>query len=337
MAKRTINNIKLGIFVLAGLLVLIFALYMIGKDTNLFGKNYILKARFENVQGLTVGNNIRYAGIQVGTVKKVKILSDTLIEVTMLIAERMEPFIRKNDVVSIGTDGLMGNKLINITPARDGSPQAKENDILVTKRIASTEEMMETLNRTNMNLALISEDIKQTVQRINNSTALWKIMNEPTLPDNLKASLVNVRKATAGTNDLVMDLQTIIKDIKNGKGSLGAILTDTLIAYNLNEAVAKIQLVGDNANQLANELTTLTQNVKQDMNNGKGIVNSLLKDSSVVIKLNTSLTNIEQGTAAFNENMEALKHNFLLRGYFRRQEKQKKKDEEKLNKSVSRE
>jgi phospholipid/cholesterol/gamma-HCH transport system substrate-binding protein len=97
MATKKINNIKLGLFVLAGLLLLILGLYMIGRDSNLFGRNFELRARFENVQGLTPGNNIRYSGIQVGTVKKVKIISDTLIEVTMLIDEKMKSFIHKND------------------------------------------------------------------------------------------------------------------------------------------------------------------------------------------------------------------------------------------------
>ncbi|MDP4261302.1 MAG: MlaD family protein [Bacteroidota bacterium] len=335
MAKRTFNNIKLGIFVLAGLVLLIFALYMIGRDANLFGSNFVLKARFENVQGLTAGNNIRYAGIQVGTVRRVKILNDTLIEVTLLIEERMKPFIHKNDIVSIGTDGLMGNKLINIVPAKDGSPPVKEDDILATKKTVGTEEMMETLNKTNLNLVLISEDIKNTIRRINSSNALWKILDEPTLPDNLRTSMANIQKTTAEANEVVIGLHSIINDVKNGKGSLGAILTDTSIASNLNDAVAKIQRVGDNANQLADELTNLTRQVKQDVNNGKGTVNALLKDSSLVIKLNSSLVNIEQGTAGFNQVMEALKHNFLLRGYFRKLEKEKKKEEASINKTVS--
>lgn len=327
MANRAVNNIKLGIFILAGLLLLILALYMLGRNSNLFGRNYELKARFDNVQGLTAGNNVRYSGIQVGTVKKVKILNDTLIEITMLIEEKMKAFIHKNDIVSIGTDGLVGNKLINITPAKDNSPLSGEGDILVTKRGAGTDEMLETLDKTNKNLVIISEDIKQTVQRINNSRAIWKILDEPTLPENLKTSMANIKNASGKADELITGLYSIITDIKNGKGSLGAILTDTAIAHNLSEAIAKIQVVGDNANQLANELSILTQNVKQDINSGKGIVNALLKDSTLTDKVNRSLFNIEQGTASFNQNMEALKHNFLLRGYFRRQEKQKKKEQ----------
>ena len=104
MAKKAVNNVKLGIFVLAGLLVMIISLYMIGRDTNLFGKNYTLRARFENVQGLQSGNNIRYSGIQVGTVKKVKFLNDTVIEVTMLIDLKMKQYIHKNDLVTMSTE-----------------------------------------------------------------------------------------------------------------------------------------------------------------------------------------------------------------------------------------
>src|SRR5574339_214522 len=111
MAKQMVNNIKLGVFVMAGLLFLILLLYMIGKNKNLFGSNFILKARFENVQGLQTGNNVRYAGIESGTVKKITILNDTVVEVVMVIDDKMKSIIRKNAIVSIGTDGFVGNKV----------------------------------------------------------------------------------------------------------------------------------------------------------------------------------------------------------------------------------
>src|SRR5665647_546677 len=118
MAKRIINNVKLGSFVLAGLICLVLLLYMIGKNRNLFGNNYVLKTRFENVQGLIAGNNVRFSGIQAGTVKSIKILNDTVIEVTMIIEKKMQSIIRKNAITSIGTEGVVGNKVVNIVPAR---------------------------------------------------------------------------------------------------------------------------------------------------------------------------------------------------------------------------
>jgi phospholipid/cholesterol/gamma-HCH transport system substrate-binding protein len=324
MAKQTINTIKLGIFIIAGLLLLILGLYLIGRDSNLFSRNYVLKARFEHVQGLTPGNNIRYAGIQVGTVKKVAIISDSSIEVTMLIEEDMKQFIRVNDVVSISTDGLMGNKLLQITPAKDGSAFAVSGDMLRTKKTISTDEMLELLNRTNQNVAVISEDLKNTVQRINNSKVLWEVLDDEALPKNILATVHNIRSATVKADQMVNDLQTIIADVKQGKGSLGKIITDTAIAYNLNEAIEKIKQVGIHADSLAADLQTFTRSVNNDVTNGKGTVHSLLKDSILVQKLNNSLQHIEKGTEDFQQNMEALKHSFLLRGYFRRLEKQKK-------------
>lgn len=326
MATRRIDNVKLGIFVLVGLIMLIFALYMVGKDTNLFSKNYILKVQFDNAKGLMIGNNVRYAGIQVGTVKKINFLNDTTIEVVMLIDEKMKSYIHKKDEVSIGTDGLVGNKILNITHGEDRTALAENDDILVTKKNIDTDEMLEVLNKTNVNIALISEDLKMTVQRLNNSTAFWEILNDKTLPTNLKNTMLNVRNATDKADNLVAELQTVVSDIKNGKGSIGGILRDTAMLVNLNSAVDKIKLVGDNANNLANELNTLTQGVKQDINNGKGTINAVLKDSVLVQKLNQSLNHIEEGTSNFNQNMEALKHNFLFKGYFKKLEKNKKKE-----------
>ena len=325
MAKRIINSVKLGAFVLAGLLFLVFLLYMIGRDSNLFGDTYVLKARFENTQGLVSGNNVRYSGIQSGTVKKVKILNDTVIEVTMVIDTKMKTIIRKNAIASIGTDGLVGNKLVNITASKQPAPLAEEGDILPSKKAVNTDEMLQTLYKSNNDIAIIAAELKTTVQRINNSSALWALLNDKSIPQDLRIAVANIRLATGKADNMANNLNVIITDVKNGKGSVGAILTDTSFAKNLNAAIMKIKDVGDDADSLAGEINKLVAGIRQDLNTGKGTFNALLKDSLMVIKLNESLENIQKGTDGFNQNMEALKHNFLLRGYFRKLEKQKQK------------
>ncbi len=329
MAKQVISNVKLGAFVLSGLLFLVLLLYMIGKNRSLFGSTYVLKARFENVQGLVAGNNVRFSGIQAGTVKRIKILADTVIEVTMIIETKMEPIIRKNAIVSIGTDGLVGNKVVNIVPAGEPGPLAEEGDILASKKSVNTDEMLQTLYKTNNDIAVIADNLKTTVQQINNSSALWALLNDKSIPQDLRISLANIRQATSKAGNMADNLHAIVMDVKNGKGSVGAILTDTSFAQNLNEAIMKIKDVGEEADSLANEISKVVAGIRQDINNGKGTVNALFKDSAMAIKLNASLDNIQKGTDGFNQNMEALKHNFLLRGYFRKQEKQKRKEEAK--------
>jgi phospholipid/cholesterol/gamma-HCH transport system substrate-binding protein len=328
MAKQTINNVKLGVFVIAGLVFLVLLLYMIGKNRNLFGSTYELKARFENVHGLVAGNNVRFSGIEAGTVKRISILSDTVIEVTMLIQDKMKTVIRQNAIASIATDGLVGNKVVNIVPARSNAPLAEEGWVIASKKAVNTEEMLETLYKTNNDVAIIAAGLKSTVQRINSSSALWTLLNEKSIPTDIKASAKNIHAATSQAVAITEKLNEMVSAVKKGEGSLGVLLTDTSFARNLDEAVNKIKQVGIEADSLAVQIGAAVEGVKADIDNGKGAVTALLKDSALVIKLNNSLDNIQKGTDGFNQNMEALKHNFLFRGYFRRLEKQKAREKQ---------
>ncbi|HEY6063153.1 MAG TPA: MlaD family protein, partial [Chitinophagaceae bacterium] len=305
MARRTINNVKLGVFVLGGLVFLVLLLYMIGKNRDLFGNTYVLKARFENIQGLVSGNNIRFSGIHAGTVKSVKILNDTVIEVTMLIEKKMKSIIRKNAMVSIGTDGFVGNKVINISPSKQRALLAVEGDVLLSKKAVDTEDMLQTLYKTNNDVAVIATELKTTVQRINNSSALWEVLNDKSLPQDLRTAVANIRAATGKAGNMVDNLNLIVADVQNGKGSVGSLLKDTSFAQNLNDAVLRIRSIGDEAGQLATEISKVVAGINQDLNNGRGTANALLKDSMMVIKLNASLDNIQKGTDGFNQNMEA--------------------------------
>src|SRR6201996_8089431 len=119
------NNIRLGLIVSVALLILILSFYVIGKNQHLFGSNFELKARFSQLDGLAEGNNVLFSGIQAGTVKKIAIINDTTIEVVLLIDNKVKPYIHENALATIGTEGLMGNKMINIMPIKGNSPLAK--------------------------------------------------------------------------------------------------------------------------------------------------------------------------------------------------------------------
>jgi phospholipid/cholesterol/gamma-HCH transport system substrate-binding protein len=325
MTGKATNHIKLGLFVLAGLLFLIITLYFIGKDRDLFGRTFILKTRFHNVQGLVPGNNVRFAGIDAGTVRRIVMINDTLVEVVMVIQNKMHPFIKKNAITSIGTDGLMGNKVINIESARNDAPSVLENDVLISRRPLNTDDMLRTLDKTNSDIAVVAENLKMTVWKLNNSTALWALLNDKDIPVDIRRSAANIQQATARASAMMADLDQVVSGIKAGKGSLGRIVSDTMLAVKLDEAIDHINGVGEEADKLADQLSNVVTSLQHDMNQGKGTVNALLKDSGMVVKLNNSLSNIERGSDAFNQNMEALKHNFLFRGYFRRLEKQQQK------------
>jgi phospholipid/cholesterol/gamma-HCH transport system substrate-binding protein len=328
MAKRMLNNIRLGLFVLAGLFFLILTLYYLGKDKNLFGSTFILKAEFKNVNGLRAGNNIRFVGIEVGTVKKVKIISDTLVEVTMLINTSVKKFILKNAEVVIGTDGLMGNKLMNIVPVNKMADPVEEGDVLRSKKVTDTDEMIKTLSISNENIAFISTELKETVQRINKSKGLWTLMNDSTLPYTLRGSLNNIQQTTVKAKAFVDQMNTLVADIQKGNGSVGALLTDTAFSHNLNQAVIKIQEVGENASVLSEKLNNLVDTISSDLKSKDGTFYLLMKDSVFAKHISTSIENIEKASYKLDTNMEAMRHNFLLRGYFKKQEKEERKKSE---------
>ncbi|MBI1767207.1 MAG: MCE family protein [Bacteroidetes bacterium] len=317
MKNNTGDNTKLGVFVLAGLVFLIFSLYMIGRNRNLFGSSFRVSANFRNVNGLMIGNNVRFSGIDVGTVEKIEIMSDTLVRVTMILEKGVRKFVKKNAVTSVGTDGLMGNKLININSMSEPSPPVQEGDVLASLRPIEGDEMLRTLNTTNENMAAISNDLKKITQRINNSNGLWKLLSDTMVMHDIKEAGKNLKHAgykVAETADQASDL---LKNVQQGKGLAGAVLSDSMLAKKLKTAVSNIEEVSNRSVQMSGNLNDILKQVKY----GKGPAGVLVADTALERKLRVSIFNVEQGTQRFNENMEALKHNFLFRGYFRKQEK----------------
>lgn len=325
MANQGENNIKLGIFVLAGLIVVMVSFYMIGSNTSMFGSRFVLKARFANLNGLMEGNNVLFSGIQGGSVKKIIIINDTTIEVSMLIDSKVKAYIHNNAQAAIGTEGLMGNKVVNIQPVKGNSPMVKNGDLLGAQKLTSMDEMLQTLSKTNNNIATISEALKTTVLKLDTS-AIFDVLNDKNIGISLRSSLKNINNASMNTSEMTHGLNQIVMQIKQGKGAAGVLLTDTVFAGNLKTSVFKLRSASDNANKMTLQLNSLASSVNHELVQGKGPLHALLRDSSLTQRLNASIENVQKGTEGFNQIVEALKHNFLVRGYFKNQAKKKQRD-----------
>jgi phospholipid/cholesterol/gamma-HCH transport system substrate-binding protein len=319
------NNIKVGLLVSVASLVLVLSFYVIAKNRNLFGANFELKVRFSHLDGLDAGNNVLFSGIQAGTVKNINILNDTTIEVILSIDESIKPFIHKNALASIGSAGLIGNKVVNIIPGKGQGPLINSGDQLNVAKSFDMGEMLNTLSKTNTNLARISEVVKGAVTRLDSSD-VFKTFNDKDLGASIKSTFGYINNASANADNMTRGLNEIVTGVKQGKGTAGKLLSDSSYAVNLRETLAKMRSAGDNADKLITKLNYLVDNMNKDLYQGKGSLHTLLQDSVMAKNLSTSLDNIQKGTDGFNQNMEALKHNFLLRGYFRRQAKQQKKE-----------
>lgn len=218
-------KIRLGIFVAVGLALLFIAIFIIGKQQNLFNPVYQLSTTFNNISGLQVGNNVRFSGINVGTVDNISIMNDSTVLVEMLIQKDVQKFIKTDSEVSIGSEGLIGDKLIIISQGKTGRA-VKAGEMLVS--------------------------------------------NEPVETDDIISSL----SVTAGYSEV--------------------------IAQEMAEIVVKI-------------------------NTGQGLLGQLIHDSTITRNINATIENLKTSSQGLEENMEAAKSNILLRGYFKKKEREKER------------
>jgi len=322
MKNTRISNLQLGSFVVIGLLFLITALYLIGSNRNLFNKTFEVSATFYNVNGLTKGNNVRFSGIDVGTINGVEITSDTSVRVRMIIETRVRQFIKKTSIATVGTDGLMGNKLVNISNLPMASGEIiEEGDVLATMKPVETDEMLRTLEQTNKNLFQITMNLKKITQKVENSNSLWSLLTDSTMAENVKLSVSSIRTTTKNTEAFTKDLSSVLTDLKRGKGVVGALLYDTLSSAKMKTGLQQLQEASGNAFQVSKDMKLLTEKIKV----GEGAAGLLLTDTTFAGDLKKSIHNIQQSTDRFNQNMEAMKHNFLFKRYFKDQEKELKK------------
>jgi len=233
MPKEKNYKWKLGLFSVAALVVAIAAIYYIGKQKNKFGSVLHVSSLFSSVSGLKVGSNVRMGGIDIGTVDGIALVTDTSVEVQMVIQRRAQKFIKKDAKAAISSEGLMGDKVITITAGTSGQQPIVDGDSLSSIKPIETDQIIASLKTSADNAAVITRNLADISSRIN-----------------------------------------------NGKGALGKLLKDTGLSTNISATVK----------------------------------------------------NLRQGAEGLKENMEAAKHNFLLRGFFKKKEREKKKQEEEAKK-----
>jgi len=324
MNREPLNNIRLGIFVVSGALLLIVGLYFIGNNKNMFGSTFRLSTTFNDVNGLTEGNNVRYSGIDVGTIDRIKIINDTIIFVEMIVDDDLLHFIRKNSIASIGSDGLMGNKLVNISAGSPESLFVIENDTLKSIKGINTEEMLRTLEFTNQNIAFVSGDLKQITENITKSRGtLYTVLMDTTLAENFKETLANIENVSINLSTMTDKLNSLVDEARHGKGLAAKFVSDTVIANDLKMSIKKIKEGSERFSAITLEINKFST----ELNNGKGCVSTLVYDTAMANDLKESISNINSASKKLDEELEALKHSFLLKSYYKDQEKQKKKAE----------
>ena len=195
-------KIRLGLFVAGGMALFILAIFIIGKQKNLFNPVFKITSTFYNVSGLQVGNNIRFSGINVGTVNNINIINDSTVSVEMLIRKNVRQFIKSDCRVAIGSEGLIGDRLLIITQGSSDAPLVKEGQQLISKEPVEIDAIMGSLQVTADNAAIISSQLAEIMIKINSGNGtLGRLIQDSTIAENLKQTVNNLKKSSKGLNE----------------------------------------------------------------------------------------------------------------------------------------
>jgi phospholipid/cholesterol/gamma-HCH transport system substrate-binding protein len=195
-------KIRLGLFVAGGLTIFILAIFIIGKQKNLFNPVFKLTTTFHNIGGLQVGNKVRFSGINVGTVDNINILNDSTVGVNMLVRKDVWQFIKTDCKVSIGSEGIIGDKLIIISQGISESPLAKDGQKLDSSEPVETDAIMKSLLVTAGNAEVITKQLAEIMTKINKGDGtLGRLIQDKTLAENLNKTMVNLKQSSKSLDE----------------------------------------------------------------------------------------------------------------------------------------
>lgn len=318
------NNrpVIVGIFILLGLAILVVTIFTLGGQKKTFVKSYTIYAVFNDVGGLIKGGNVWFSGVKVGTVKNITFYQNSQVLVTMNIEKEAQSHIHKDAMAKIGSDGLIGNKIVIIYGGSENMPQAEANDLLHVENIAGTDDMLATLQANNKNLLEITNDFKRISKKIDSGKGtLATLLNDPAMAnklsntfDNLQATASNFKAVSINSKDVLLNLKDFSNKINKPGNSINDVVTDTVMYASIKGTLFQLKKAADAVTIFTGNLEKASERLNQDNN----VVGVLLNDSLTAASIKITLKNLETSSQKLDADLEALQHNFLLRGYFRK-------------------
>jgi phospholipid/cholesterol/gamma-HCH transport system substrate-binding protein len=276
----------------------------------------------------------------VGTVEKIIIVNDSTLRVNMKIDESVKEHIKKDAIASIGSDGIVGDVVVNINWGHGNERAIEDGDVLKTYSRIATADLLKTLGNTNENIAIFSNDLLVIAEKISKGKGtVSMLLNDTILAVEIKNAIINIRTATASLNQTAMQIKSVADQIRHGDGLAASLINDTLTMKRVDGIISRLEesrfydqldsamlyLASSSRNieNLSDELNSLVGEVNQ----GEGTLGVLLKDSLMAEEFKQTMKNLNQSTLLLNEDLEALQHSFPMKKYFKKQEKEAAKKE----------
>jgi phospholipid/cholesterol/gamma-HCH transport system substrate-binding protein len=309
-----------GIFLALGLVVFILGVFTLGGQQKTFVKNVHISSVFSDVAGLKKGNNVWFSGVKVGTISNVKFIGASQVQVYMNIDEATQQYIHRNAGAKISSDGLIGNKIIVIDGGSPQAPIVQDGDVLQAEKMLSTDDMLKTLQDNNQNLLAITTDFKALSHKIlEGKGTVGALMTDSTMAMQLRGAMRNLQAATQSAATMAVQLNSFSNKMNTKGGFADKLLTDTANFNRISQAVNQLQKAAANASTLTDNLTKASNK----LNTTDNAIGVLLNDPKGAVQVQTTLNNLQQSSVKLNDDLEAVQHNFFLRGFFKKKAKAK--------------
>ncbi|MBA4145555.1 MAG: MCE family protein, partial [Cytophaga sp.] len=172
------QNLKLGLFTTLGIVIFLLGVYFVGSQNSVFSKTFSAYAIFKNVEGLNKGDGVWLSGVKIGIVKDVRIFQDGKVIVHLSLKDKQNEFIKKNATATIGSDGLVGNKIVVIRPG-DVKQILQDNDTINSSSPTDTQELFDIAKDVGENTRSLTEDLKLLVAKMNKGEgAVGEMLND---------------------------------------------------------------------------------------------------------------------------------------------------------------
>ena len=195
-------KVKLGLFVAAGFAIFVIAIFLIGRQKNLFDPVFKLTTTFYNVSGLQVGNNIRFSGINVGTIGNIILINDSTVQVDMIIKKSVQQFIKSDGLAAIGSEGIIGDRVLIITQGSSVAESVKDEEFISSVEPVETDAIITSLAVTAVNFEIISEQLAEIMIKINSGKGtLGRLIQDSTIAENINKTIINLRSSSKGLDE----------------------------------------------------------------------------------------------------------------------------------------
>lgn len=300
MPENKNNSLRVGFFIFIAFLFFIAAILVLGRKRNMFQPTIKISTVFRDVRGLQVGNNVRFTGIEVGTIVDISILSDTAVAVEMSMDKQVVPYIKKNSVATIGSDGLMGNKIVIILPGTPGTDNVKPDDILPSIEPIEMDDIISDIQNSSSKISQVADNLIEITEKINNGDGLFgKVFTDSDFSADLETSGKNIAELSG-------NLAEITGKLNGGESIMGKILFDPEFSDQWETTTQNLSAISDNLEEISGK-----------MNNGDGALGKFLTDTAMASNFSNAsrdleivLANLAEVSVKLNDERNAL-HKFI--------------------------